>query len=300
VAKNRRKISAAQRDKSNIETAKILKKAGIISKQAKLHSGSYISPGVLRKVREHQAAANLGYKAVKVSKATAQAAKERGYQVIAGNKIIGPSSQQFRNRLKKGELTGVRPVKGGFMEEVTLPYNVYDMRSLMEQLGEGIDTLKMPDEQFAFKYHGNESYRAFMNSKQLLDYLQHYKSFVGVESVKPEDLQEEFEAFTIFRLHPNAVDLNIRGPRRRREDRKRERKEAIERGEYVGVPRKRKSRADKAAAMHPNAAKRYLAKMAKKDQARREKIAADPKAAAEYKRKARARAQKSRDNKKGK
>ena len=301
MAKNSRKPSAAQRDKSNIERAKILKKAGILSKQAKLHSGSYISKEVLRKVRQYQSSADLGYKAVKVSKATAQAAKERGYQVVAGNKIIGPATPTFRNRLKKGELTGVRPVKGGMMEEVILPHSVYDMRSLAEQLESGIDTLKMPNEQFAFKYHGNESYRAFMNSQQLLDYLRHYKGLSYMNgSQKPEDLQEEFEALTIFRMHPNDVTKNIRGPQRRVQDRKRERMQAIKDGTYVAKPHKGKSRAERLAAMHPMRQRKFLEREAARDRARRDAIAADPAKAKAYKEAAKARAKRSRDAKKGK
>lgn len=183
--------------------AKILKERGIISKQAKLHGGHFISRGVLNKVREYENAARLGYKAVPVSRAVARAAQERGYQVVQGNRIIGPSTPQFRNRLKSGLLTGVKPVKGGYMEEVTLPHNVYDMRTLVEQLQSGIDTLKMPDEQFAFKYKGHESYRAFMNSEDMLEKLMQYKPIIG--ALSGETLEDEFQNLVIFRLHRNDI-----------------------------------------------------------------------------------------------
>lgn len=299
MAKNKRKLSQAQKDKSNILIAKQLKQAGIISKQAKLHSGRYISKGVLKKVREYSAAAQLDYRAVKVSRDVAQAAKERGYQVVQGNRIIGPNSQTFRNRLKSGTITGVKPVKGGMMEEVTLPHSVMDMRSLIEQLQTGIDTLKLPTEQFAFKYHGAESYRAFMDSADLLQYLQTYKGFnYQVVSERPEDLQEEFEAFTIFRLHPAAIEQNIRGPRQRRLDKQRSRMEAVARGEYVGKPRKRISRLERASQMSERNAQKFLAKMAEKDRKRRERIAADPIKFAKAKEAAKERARKSRERKK--
>lgn len=300
VAKNKRKASAAQRDKTNILIAKKLKEAGIISKQAKLHSGRYISKEVLRKVREYEASARLGYRAVPVTKEIAKAAKERGFQVVAGNKIIGPNSPTFRNRLKSGIITGVRPVKGGMMEEVILPHSIMDMAGLVEQLENGIDTLKLPEEQFAFRFYGNESYRAFMDTKDLLQYLRTYKGIFDLTgSVKPEDLQEQFQNFTIFRLHPAAIELNIRGTRQRRIDRQKERMEKIKRGEYV-TRRTGKTRAEKLAAMHPNRAAKYLEKSAARDRARREKLAADPAALAEYRAKAKARAKKSRDTKKAK
>jgi hypothetical protein len=301
VAKTKAKRSAAQRDKNNIAIAVQLKKAGILSKQAKLHSGAYISKDVLRKVRAYQHQAALGYKAYEAPKAVVRAAKERGYQTIGGTKIIGPKSDTFRKRLAKGEVTGIKPVRGGFMEEVTLPHDVYDMRTLIERLDGGIDSLKLPEEQFAFKYHGAESYRAFLDTRQMLDYLRHYKgAFDFNPSMKPEDLQEEFDNFTIFRLHPNAVDLNIRGARKRREDKKAKRMAEVKAGTYVaqGRARFRKPLSEKLAEMPAARANRIRAKMAKESQEKRAALVADPAKLADYRAKAKARSAKSRNSKK--
>ena len=60
---------------------------------------------LLRKVKEYENIARLGYKAIPVSKSTAQAAKERGSTVVQGNRIIGPATNTFRSRLKKGLIT---------------------------------------------------------------------------------------------------------------------------------------------------------------------------------------------------
>lgn len=297
MAKSKRKISAAQQDKTNIAIAKKLKKAGIISKQAKLNQGRFISAGVLRKVRVFQDSADLNYRAAKVPKALAQAAKERGFQVVQGNRIIGPNTPQFRARLNKGELTGVRPVKGGMMEEVILPYNVYDMRTLIDQLQDGIDSLKMPDEQFAFKYFGNESYRAFLNTKQMLDYLQHYKAINGViqNEIRPEEVQEQFEAFTIFRLHPNDIRRFIRGPERRKKDKK-----ANASGRSTGQVVRRTTRQRRLEELSNRNLAAMRKKEAKKTKAYRQALQSDPIKLAEYRAKAAARAKASRDSKKGK
>lgn len=277
MAKRNRKVSARQRDKTLISLAKRGKELGLISKQAKLHSGQYISKGLIRKVEALQASIRLGYRPVAVKKDIAKAAQERGFQVIAGNKIIGPSSRTFKNRLKAGELTGVRPVKGGMMEEVILPHSVFDLRSLVAQLQEGIDTLKLPGEQFAFKYKGNESFRAFMNSQDLLDYLMHYKSVMDLSaSRKPEDLQEEFESITIFRLHPSDISRNLPTVRERAKRNAERRAEAIRRGEYVVRKVKRKSRSEWLANMPDWKADKIRAKQAERDAKRRAEILANP------------------------
>lgn len=294
MAKSKRKPSAAQRDKRNIEIARLLKKSGIISKQANLHSGAYISRDVLAKVKKYEDFARLNYGTVKVKNDVAKAAKERGYQVVQGNRIVGPKEAGFRNRLKKGEITGLKPVKGGYMEEIMLPHTVYDMQTLVEQLEQGIDTYKLPGEQFAFKYKGAESYRAFRDTNDLLNYLSHYKGIRDLGSgVRPEDLQEEFDALTLFRLHPRAISLNIPSASKRRERRAEIRAEKIRNGEYV-TRRKTKSRFD----MSERELKRARKKDKEREALRLEKRLQNPEALAKYREAAKNRAKASRERRK--
>lgn len=238
--------------------------------------------------------AALDYIGVKANKAIIKAAKERGY-MIANNRVIGPKATSFRNRISKGELTGIKPVKGGFMEEVILPHTVMDMYALVEQLETGIDSFKLPTEQFAFKFFGAESYRAFRDSADLLEYLKHYKSiFTPSGSPKTEDLQDEFDALTIFRLHPADIGHSIRG----RDTRDKQKKEARSRGE--GRSYKGRTMAEKLDAMHPDRAARMRKRFADRQAEKRAKLLADPVAAKEYREKARVRAKASYENRKGK
>lgn len=215
MAKNRRKPSSAQRDKSNIALAKKLKQSGIISKQAKLHSGAYISKEVLAKVRKYKDAANLNYGTVKVSKKKAEQLKERGYEIVQGNRVIGPKTNTFRARLKSDKITGVKPVKGGYMEEVFMPNTMYEIRSLIDTLKDGIDSLKLPNEHFAFTYHGHESYRTFKDSNEMAEYLMRYQS---IDSAFDDPLKalEAFNGLAIFRLHPADTANVIPGATARR------------------------------------------------------------------------------------
>lgn len=283
MAKNKRRISATQRDKAVIDVAKKLKKAGILSKKANLHSGRYVSRGVLKKVIEKQHLAHLNYQAVKVPKKLAQEAKERGFEVVAGNKIIGPRDGAFKKRLLSGELTGVKPIKGGYMEEVVLPHTVWDMRSLVAQLETGIDTLKLPNEYFAFKFYGNESYRAFPDTEDMLKYLRGYKSIFDLNgSLKPEELQEEFQNLVIFRLHRNDAGRLIRSPDRRKKERK---------PNHTGRSSGRKTLSERLEQMHPRRAEKIRADRAAKAKEKRD--AMTPAQREAYKEAARKRASKS-------
>lgn len=211
MAKLRRKISPSQRNKVAIETAKILKKKGVLSKQAKLHGGRHISPKVLRKVQEYQHAAKPHYTAVKVSKAIARQAKEEGYQVVQGNRVIVPKEHDFIKRVKKGMIAGMRPVKGGFMSEVKLPFNPSNYDELLALLeNENIDDMKLPHERFAFQVGGDQmggvvgmSYRSFSNGQEIRKYLQHYRPDVFIAGLK------------FFRLHPEDERQFIIGKQQR-------------------------------------------------------------------------------------
>lgn len=284
MAKNKRRISATQRDKAVIEVAKKLKKAGILSKKANLHSGRYVSRGVLKKVIEKQHLAHLNYQAVKVSKKLAEEARQRGFEVVQGNKIVGPRDTLFKKRLLAGELTGVKPVKGGYMEEVILPHTVWDMRSLVNQLESGIDSLKLDDEQFAFKFYGHESYRAFMDTDDMLKYLRGYKTLFDPNgALKPEELTEEFQNLVIFRLHRNDIRQLIPTVEWRKKNRKPDRKGRSGSG--------RKSLSERLDGMHPNRAAKVRQLRAEKEKAKRD--AMTPKQRKAYKEAARKRAHKS-------
>ena len=274
MANHKRKIYSTQRNKLAIQVAKYLKEKGIISKQAKLHGGKYISREVLAKVHKYQDAAALGYTTVKVSKATAKAAKDRGFQVVRGNRIIGPATPTFRNRLKAGQMTGIRPVKGGYLEEVELPHTIYDFATLIEH-GD-IDSLKLPNEYFAFTYNGGESKATFGSTKQLIDYIMGYKSVQRdlEQSQRPEDRQEAFEKFVIMRLHPNDVRLLIPNAETRYRRAMAKRAQMIRDGQIT--KRRGRSWADKLENMSPRqaarvrekkrlAAEKYREKMSKVD-----------------------------------
>lgn len=294
MAKTKRKIYKTQRDKNAIAIAKELKRSGILSKQVNLHGGKYISRDVLKKVREYQDYARLNYGTVKVPKNIAEAAKQRGYKVVQGNRIVGPKTERFRRRLKSGKVTGVKPVKGGYMEEVTLPHTIYDMASLIEQ-GD-IDTLKMPHEYFAFKYKGNESYRVFQNTELMLDYIRGYKSVAAaIDSDRPEDLQEEFENFTIFRLHSADIRNAIPSAKERRRRAAERRAERIRNGEYV-VRKSKTSWTEKLDNMTDYRANKL--REAKRKAAKKYRDSLSDRAKEELKRKARERAKQSYDRRK--
>ena len=209
MAKRKRSPSSSQRDKLAINTAKILKRKGVLSKQTKLHGGKYISPSVLRKVQEYQSAAKPHYTAIKVKPDVARAAKAEGYQV-SNNRIIVPRDHGFIKRIKSGQLAGIKPVKGGFMSQVMLPYEAHNYDELLQLLRtENLDDLKLPNERFAFRVGGTEgspmgmSYRSFGNGKEIAEYLQHYKPDVFITGLK------------FFRMHPEEQHLFIQGPQAR-------------------------------------------------------------------------------------
>ncbi len=270
-----------QRSKEVISIARDLKKKGIISKQAKLHGGKYISYNVLRKVNQFQHLQTHGnYRALKVTKDIARKAKEEGYQTIFGNRVIVPRDHDFIKRVKRGELSGIKPVRGGFMSEVTIPINAGNIQELISRLDkQTLDQLKLPGEVFAFSFHGHMSFRSFPDTKSFAQYLEHYKQ------------DEKIKALKLFRLHPEDEPHYINASREHRKKtravRKRGRGESHYRSQNIeNLPQNRQNH--------------LRAQWAKKAQRKRERLERDPNALEAYREAARGRAKSSYANRKGK
>ena len=206
MAKSRsRKPSANQRSKQTIEAAKYLKSKGFISKKANLHSGRYVSPGVLRKVIKFQSEREAGYKTIKAPRKILLEAKENGFTVTNGRLVV-PNDKHFIKRIfREGLVAGVTPVKGGQMERVILPLDRFDLTGFIDRLdGPFVDDYKRPGEQFAFSYYGHMSYVAFpstLGERGLRKYLERYN--LGVDRVTDV---ANFRNFQLFRLNP--VDIS--------------------------------------------------------------------------------------------
>lgn len=240
MAKRIKRRSQKQLDKNLISAAKRGKELGLISKQAKLHSGNYISKALVKKVEALLPSIALGYKAHPVRKSQVKLAQLAGYQTIGGNRIVGPSTPAFRKRIKEQDLVGVLPVKGGMMEQVELPHSVFDLKSLVARLGLGIDELKMPDEYFAFTYDGGTSRKVFRTTQDMLDYLMQYKEFMDFSSTGES---MEFEKVVIFRMNAKTIHYNIPTEKQRKETAKWKRMEAIRNGTYIKRATRKKTRA---------------------------------------------------------
>ena len=289
MAKNKRKISSTQRDKLAIETAKILKKKGVLSKQTKLHGGKFISRAVLKKVQEFQHAAKPDYRAVKVSKSLARAAKAEGYQVVRGSRVIVPADHDFIKRLKSGVVSGIKPVKGGFMSEITIPFTAENVQELTHKLQyESLDDLKLEHEQFAFSFHGNMSYRAFLDTDTMRKYLEHYKQ------------DEQIRAVKVYRLHPSDVSHFIKGREYREKMKRQNRTRTVQDRRNPTGKRTYSQRMEFLEKVAPARAAKVREKMAKKSSEQRAKIAADPKKLEAYREKARERARESYQNRRKK
>lgn len=292
--KSTRKPSATQRNPEIVAIVKQLKKSGILSKQTKLHGGKYVSREVAKKAVEFQTAARFGYVAVPVKKEVAQRARDEGFQVVRGNRVIVPQKSEIRKHLKKGELAGVAPVRGGYIESVRLPHDIMDIRRLFDVLDSGeIDKLKNDDEYFAFRFFGNMSYQPFLNSRDLLDYLKKYRDIVAASS-NPEDFLETFKALEIIRMRADDADAlilsNDERKRRGTIGRKKRYDEYHERRKGAYATRMEK--------MHPARAKRYLSRKKKESQEYRDSMTPEQKA--EYNRKARERSKRSYEKRKKK
>lgn len=278
-----------------IEAAKVLKRAGVLSDRVKLHGGKFISRGVLKRVREFGYIAENKYVAVPVKRELAQRARDAGYVVVRGNRIVIPNEAKRKHALQRNELAGVVPVRGGTMEIVHLPGSIMDMHGLVHKLQtrKGIDDLKAPDEMFAFQFFGHMSYRPFVDTESLLEYLTHYEAVFDGDDVTDDPTQEVFQNLVILRMRPG--DYSPPSPEARRQaarTRRRSSRETQDR-RYADAPRRgQPSRSE----MLPAKANRLRADDRERAAAARAAMDAATKEA--YKAAAKARAKASRDARK--
>lgn len=267
MAKSKRAPSAAQRDKLAISLASILKKKGVISKQAKLHGGKYISRSVLKKVQQFQHLADDRYRVIKTKKEYVRKAKELDYQTVFGNKIVVPNEPEFIKRVKRGDITGVKPLKGGFMSQVNIPLTSDNIGELtMSDDLDALEELRAPGEQFAFSFDGNMSFQSFRSIETMKKYLQNYKQDIPIT------------ALIIYRLRPEDVGKFI-VPKDQRNYRRKTKTQQERRPSQAQKERNYKKN---------KAAYERL----------RERMIRDPKVAEAYKERARNRARKSYQNRK--
>lgn len=288
MAKSKRHVSSAQRDKEAIKAAKYLKSIGLISKQAKLHGGQYISRAVLNKVRELDYVYRSDYTAIKVKADVARKAAEQGFTVSRG-RVVAPRDRKFQERIRKGAIGGVRPVKGGAVEAVVVPAN--NLMELLQLIESGeLDNYKLPGEQFAFKYYGGMSLKAMRDSADLNNWLTRYKSMRDAAAdLRSDKAQEEFENFQLMRLNPSDVGRYIPTP----EERRRTRTKTTHR-------RDRESYAERTQRLYPAKAARMRSKDAERKREEREALKKDPARYADYIARGKARVARSRATKKSK
>jgi len=203
MAKRKRPVSTSQRDKSAIAAAKYLKAQGLISKQAKLHGGKYISRAVLKKTRELEWIVKNNYKAVKAPREMIERARTGG-QVVVRNRLIVPKGMNAERRIRMGALPGVIPVPGGQMFTVDLPYST--MSEFLVALYDGrVDALKQRQENFAFTYFGHMSQRAFRDGKDLYQWLIKYDSITNpITGDIMSEMDQQYSHFRLYRMLPGV------------------------------------------------------------------------------------------------
>jgi hypothetical protein len=273
MAKSKAKISAAQRDKYAIEIAKYLKKVGVLSKQAKLNQGRYISRAVLKKVQQYEYVASNRYKAAKVSRAYLQKAKEQGYEIVRG-RVIVPTTRNVEKRIADGLVVGVIPVRGGTLEAVVTPYD--DLSSLMKALQTGeLDRLKTDEEQFMFSLFGNMNFDgAIRDSEHLYQRLMAYNSMNEALSSRPEDQADYLRNLLIYRVNRTDVRRFERDRSERVVNRKKrtgeyaKRQRRLEQMGEIAAERRRKEKALKQAKYRESLSPQQIAEQREKNRLR--------------------------------
>lgn len=255
---HRRKPSPAQLSEYNRSLARVSNAA--LGTKFNLRKKA-LSRYALRKVRAfseknyftEDAVPKARFRALPAPSRITKEAKAKGFEVI-GRNIVVPNRpldvRRFRKNIALGRTPGFSRIgEMGFMH-VVLPFNIRDMADLIAAMDNGtLDSLKEPDDYFAFKYFGKNSHRPFPDAEDMRQYLTTYKSiFDAANSLRNEDLAEEFESFELFRIDPEVYDWKRSPPSKStktKHDRRSRTKTAVERALASRAERSKVSSAER-------------------------------------------------------
>lgn len=264
-SKTTRKPSASQADKYNIQIAKWLKQKGLVSKQANLHQGRFISKDVLKKVQNLKWVFESGYTTIKVTPKQAKEAAIQGFTATR-NRIVAPNNRKAQAALRKAEYGGVVPVRSGYIEAVKIPGDIYTVRQLAQN-AKKLDALKRDEEVFAFKLKGYLSWKFFRSTQAMVEYLSNYTSVQENEAMA-------FSALNVVRL--NSGDFKALRLQSSDENEEKRRLRDLDRRAKDRDRSGGKSYYRKMASGDENRFKRFKKRLAKQSQTQYEKMKSDP------------------------
>jgi hypothetical protein len=148
---------------------------------------------------------------VRAPKAVRETYREKGLFATRGGFVIVPKDQEGqRSKIRRGLIENIFPLGRGEMREVILPYRVADMVGLVQALKSdpSLDGRKEPTEMFAFRLYGHNSRTAFVDSQELIDYIEtkYTHLFKGVSK------RDAFKHFTLVRFKGEKGSFDLPAP----------------------------------------------------------------------------------------
>lgn len=275
----------------------ILKKKGIL--QAKLYDARSVKPSRYLKQQIKQFGKLLSGESasVKISKSKTNYYLEKGYQVKNG-RVIVPVIKGEKLYPTHGGFVSKIIGAGGSITKIDKMFNREDVSKWIDDLKNARLKLK-DDEVLAFQFFGNNSHRAFedLNDKTaaqaMAEYIENYPAFDYAEDDDPEGQQEFIDNVTVFRIKRDENGKVNRPPKNAFA------KAVSDEQARINSQRNHERYLRRLNAMTPAEEDKFLARKAETEKKRRAQMRATSGDATQaYRDAAKARAKKSRENKK--
>jgi hypothetical protein len=212
----------------------ILKKKGVVPKSVDARSQT-ITRHYKDQIKKNLAIIEGRETAVKLSAEKVKEYKAGGHRTVGKNRVVVQKHQGEQVHVSHGEVYVTRALKNGDIQRVILPVSFDRLSYWLDGAPDPyLDTLKNNNEQFAFRYFGNNSVSTYNSFEQLRRHMDHYKSFTGAIEKGPQAEQKVLQHIEVVRIKMSPTkweDLASRGDKE-----KRKRRRAYHKARIEGLP----------------------------------------------------------------
>lgn len=200
----------------------VLKKKGVVPKSVDARSQK-ITRHYKEQIKKNLAIIEGRETTVKLNPEKLQEYKQGGHRAVGKNRVVIQKHEGEKVHVSHGEVYVTRALRNGEIQRVVLPVSFDRLSHWIDGNDDPyLEALKNNNEQFAFRYFGNNSVSTFNTFETMRRQFEHYKSFTGAIG-QPNKEQQILQHLEVVRIKMSPTKWEDIASRADKEKRKRRR-----------------------------------------------------------------------------
>ncbi len=188
------------------ESAKILKKQGLIDSNYNIRNIDFTDKKIKRLINKYPDIISGAIKTIKLSAKKTKYYKEQGYNVIKGRVAVAVSAGD--KVYKTGDEFRIKTTgEGGSIIRYDAGFDSKNLNKWETQIRQKFKKLKK-NEVLSFQYFGTNSYASFANADLMISYLNRYPLY-DITDKNIDKISEIISNVTIFKLDRDVSQRNV-------------------------------------------------------------------------------------------